>query len=134
MAIKIKDVWIKGDLKALSTFDETYLSTGSRQVNDVALSNIEISNAVILDQFDPQLERKDPFIEYASTISDVKIRFKGASHDEVAFSEDLDWMLLNDIAFFQKIHLNDVDNHVINGTVFFKRRINITVPDSSYIK
>jgi hypothetical protein len=134
MAIKIKDVWVKGDLKALSTFDETYLSTGSRQVNDISLSHIEISNAVILDQFDPQLERKDPYIEYSSIISDVKIRFKGASHDEVAFSEDLDWMLLNDIVFFQKIHLNDVDNHVINGTVFFKRRIKITVPDPPNLK
>ncbi len=129
MAIRTKKVWVKGDLKALSTFDETYLSTGSRQVNDVAMNNIEITNAVILDDYDPKLERKHPYIEYETKVSDVKIRFKGASHDEVAFSEDLDGMLINQLNFHQKIRLNDEDNYLVKGTVYFHRTISYTVPD-----
>lgn len=130
MAIKSKIVWVKGDLKALSTFDETYLSTGSRQVNDISLNNIEITNAVILDDYDAKLERKDPYLEFTSKVNDVKIRFKGASHDEVAFTEDLNGMLINQLNFHQKIRLNDEDNHLVKGTVYFHRTITYTIPDA----
>lgn len=129
MAIRTKTVWVKGELKAFSTFNETYLSTGSRQVNDISLNHIEISNAVILDDYDPKLERKHPYIEYDSKIPDVKIRFKGASHDEVAFKEDLDGMLINQVIFDQKIHLDNEDNYLLKGTVFFHRTLTYTIPD-----
>lgn len=129
MAIKTINVWVKGDLKAISTFDETYLSTGSKQVNDVLLSHIEISNAVILDEFDPKLERKNPYLEFDSTLPNVKIRFKGLSHDEVAFKEDINGLLINEVEFFQKVHLNDIDNYVVKGTAYFLRKIQITTPD-----
>ena len=107
MATKTIFVWVKGDLKALSTFNETSLSTSSKKVNDVLLSQIEISNAVILDDFDPKLERKNPYLEFDSTLSNVKVRFKGLSHDEVAFSEDIDGLLIKEVEFIQKIHLNN---------------------------
>lgn len=129
MALRTKKVWVKGELKAISTFDETYLSTGSRQVNDISLKNIEISNAVILDDYDPKLERKHPYIEYDSQITDVKIRFKGASHDELAFNEDLEGMLVNQLHFHQKIRLDDEDNYLVKGTVYFCRTIQYTIPD-----
>jgi len=129
MAIKTINVWVKGDLKAISTFDETYLSTGSKQVNDVLLSHIEISNAVILDEFDPKLERKNPYLEFDSTLPNIKIRFKGLSHDEVAFKEDINGLLINDVEFFQKVHLNNIDNYVVKGTAYFLRKIQITTPD-----
>jgi hypothetical protein len=129
MAIKTIYVWVKGDLKALSAFDETQLSTSSKKVNDVLLSQIEISNAVILDEFDPKLERKNPYLEYSSTLPNVKVRFKGLSHDEVAFNEDIDGLLINEVQFIQKVHLSDIENYVVRGTAYFLRKIQITTPD-----
>ena len=129
MATKTIFVWVKGDLKALSTFNETSLSTSSKKVNDVLLSQIEISNAVILDDFDPKLERKNPYLEFDSTLPNVKVRFKGLSHDEVAFSEDIDGLLINEVEFIQKIHLNNIDNYVVKGTAYFLRKIITTTPD-----
>ncbi|MHA8067570.1 hypothetical protein V7S76_12930 [Aquirufa sp. ROCK2-A2] len=128
MAIRIINVWVKGDFKALSAFDETYLSTGSKQVNDVLLSHIEISNAVILDEFDPKLERKNPYLEFDSTLPNIKIRLKGLSHDDVAFKEDINGLLINEVEFLQKVHLNDVDNYVVKGTAYFLRKIQVTTP------
>jgi hypothetical protein len=129
MATKTIFVWVKGDLKALSTFNETSLSTSSKKVNDVLLSQIEISNAVILDDFDPKLERKNPYLEFDSTLPNVKVRFKGLSHDEVAFSEDIDGLLINEVEFIQKIHLNNIDNYVVKGTAYFLRKIITTTSD-----
>jgi hypothetical protein len=129
MAIKTIYVWVKGDLKALSAFDETHMSTSSKKVNDVRLSQIEITNAVILDKFDPKLERKNPYLEFTSTLPNVKVRFKGLSHDEVAFNEDVDGLLISEVQFIQKVHLNDIDNYVVRGVAYFLRKIQITTPD-----
>jgi hypothetical protein len=117
-----REIWLKGNVKANALFSETSFSTATRQVNEIQLSQMEISQTVVLDKFEPKLEKKDAFLVY-NDLKDVKIRFKGTSHDQIAFNEDIEDIVINEVEYVQKVSISGQTYHILEGIIYFKKTV-----------
>jgi hypothetical protein len=122
MSTNIREIWFKGYIKASALLKDTSLSTATKQVNNIELSQIEINQTVVLDYFEPNLEKRENYLEYRE-LKDVKIRFKGTSHDQIAFNEDIEEVVINEVNFIQKFTIDSQMYHVIEGPIYFKKAI-----------
>jgi hypothetical protein len=122
MNTSIHEIWFKGKVKSNALLTDTSLSTATKQVNRIELSQIEVANTVILDQFEPNLEKKDGYLEYQE-LTDVKIRFKGTTHEQIAFNEDIEAVIINEIQYIQKISIDGLTYHILKGIIYFKKAI-----------
>jgi hypothetical protein len=123
-----REIWFKGVVKAVTLFSDTTFSTATMQLKNIQLSQIEINQTVVLDKFEPKLEKKDPYLEYL-TLSDVKIRFKGTSHEQIAFNEDIESIVIRDVKYLQKVAIDGQIYYVLEGIIYFKKAITpIQVP------
>ena len=122
MNTTICEIWFKGNVKANALLTDTTLSTATKQVKSIELSKIEVSETVILDHFEPNLEKKDAYLEYRE-LNDVKIRFKGTTHDQIAFNEDIEAIVINEVQYVQKVSIDGQPYHILDGTIYFKKAI-----------
>ena len=125
----LREIWFKGNIKANALLTDTTLSTATKQIKSIEVSQIEISQTVVLDQFEPNLEKKEGYIEYKE-LNDVKIRFKGTTHEQIAFNEDIEAILINEVEFIQKVSIDGLTYHVLEGIIYFKKAIvPVAVPE-----
>jgi len=117
-----REIWFKGVVKAVTLFSDTTFSTATKQLKNIQLSQIEINQTVVLDKFEPKLEKKDPYLEYL-TLSDVKIRFKGTSHEQIAFNEDIETIVIRDVKYLQKVAIDGQIYYVLEGIIYFKKAV-----------
>jgi hypothetical protein len=123
MNTTIREIWFKGKVKANALLtDKPSLSTTTKQVNSILLSHIEVHQTVILDKFEPNLEKKEAYLEYRE-LNDVKIRFKGTTHEQIAFNEDIEAIVINEVKYIQKVSIDGQTYHILEGIIYFKKAI-----------
>lgn len=122
MIPNVNTYWFRGDFLGYAQMHANEKSSTTFLEHDIEFIKANISNAVALDTFEYNLEKKIPFFQIPK-IANCSIRFKGESHDKISFTEDLADLLVNQVEFVEQLQLEGVTTHVFKGVVYFKKTI-----------